>query len=106
MFVPTAPDASASTVSPAHTTPRQIAPQSSAPAPAAAPDSPPPQLPPHEVSDDSIRHLLFGTLEAVQQTVHNLHSRGYAEPNDWSPAISTGRFNEVMKILIKRLPAD
>ncbi|MEL6158930.1 MAG: hypothetical protein AAGJ95_11580 [Cyanobacteria bacterium J06554_11] len=51
-------------------------------------------------------HMLFGTPEAVQQTVQNLHLRGYAEPNDWSPAISTGRPEEVMKILIKRLSVD
>ena len=53
---------------------------------------------------DSIRHLLFGTPSAVQATIQQLHQRGYAEPNDWSRPISTGRPGEVMAILTKRVP--
>ena len=53
--------------------------------------------------NNNVRHMLFGTVEAVQKTVHNLHSRGYAEPNDWSRPIRTGRPNEVMAILTKRI---
>ena len=62
-----------------------------------------PQRPPQDFSSDNVRHLLFGTPEAVKRTIHTLHSRGYADPNDWSPAISTGRCNEVMRLLIKRV---
>ena len=72
----------------------------------AAAQSSPPSLPPSDFSGSNIRHILFGTLDAVQQTIHNLHLRGYAEPNDWSPAISTGRANEVMRILVRRIPVD
>ncbi|MEL6161347.1 MAG: hypothetical protein AAFR18_19220 [Cyanobacteria bacterium J06627_32] len=50
-----------------------------------------------------IRHMLFGTLAAVQTTIRHLHHLGYAEPNDWSRPISTGRANEVMAILTKRI---
>ncbi|MGD1896737.1 MAG: hypothetical protein ACFB16_07270 [Phormidesmis sp.] len=52
---------------------------------------------------DPIRHMLFGSLTAVQSTIKLLHKRGYAEPNDWSQPISTGRANEVMAILTKRI---
>ena len=52
---------------------------------------------------DHIRHMLFGTLAAVQTTIRHLHHLGYAEPNDWSRPISTGRANEVMAILTKRI---
>ena len=106
MFTPTAPGASASTLSLACATPAKSTSQQTASEPATEPQSQPPKIPPENFSDGNIRHMLFGTLEAVQQTVRNLHSRGYAEPNDWSPAISTGRFNEVMRILVKRLPTD
>ncbi|MEO1391143.1 MAG: hypothetical protein AAFV85_27750 [Cyanobacteria bacterium J06634_6] len=52
---------------------------------------------------DHIRHLLFGTPATVQTTIRLLHHLGYAEPNDWSRPISTGRANEVMAILTKRI---
>ena len=52
---------------------------------------------------EQVRHMLFGSLGAVQGTITDLYSRGYAEPNDWSRPISTGRANEVMSILTKRV---
>ncbi|MEO0869826.1 MAG: hypothetical protein AAFY17_15590 [Cyanobacteria bacterium J06642_11] len=55
---------------------------------------------------ETVRHLLFGSLSAVQSTIRALHKRGYAEPNDWSKPISTGRPNEVMAILTKRIRLD
>ena len=50
-----------------------------------------------------VRHMVFGSLIAVQADIHTLHKRGYAEPNDWSQPISTGRANEVMAILTRRI---
>ena len=50
-----------------------------------------------------IRHLIFGTPTTVKKTIRLLHQRGYAEPNDWSRPISTGRTGEVMAILTKRI---
>ena len=50
-----------------------------------------------------VRHMLFGSLSAVQTTIRLLHKLHYAEPNDWSQPISTGRPNEVMAILTKRI---
>ncbi|WP_121968581.1 hypothetical protein [Leptolyngbya sp. BC1307] len=55
---------------------------------------------------EPVRHLLFGSLSAVQATIKQLHKHRYAEPNDWSQPMSTGRPNEVMAILTKRVSAD
>ncbi len=78
MFIPSISDASASTASPA---------VNSLPTPTAEP----------------VRHMLFGTLSAVCTTIQVLHKLRYAEVNDWSQPISTGRPNEVMAILTKRV---
>ena len=52
---------------------------------------------------DRIRHMLFGTPRTVRKTIQLLHKLGYAEPNDWSRPIATGRDHEVMAILTKRV---
>lgn len=52
---------------------------------------------------ETVRHMIFGSLTAVQLTIQDLHKKHYAEPNDWSRPISTGRPNEVMAILTKRI---
>ena len=72
---------------------------------ASAPTVPPAasSFPPPSNDTETVRHLLFGSLTAVQSTIRTLHKRGYAEPNDWSQPISTGRPNEVMAILTKRV---
>lgn len=62
----------------------------------------PPTEPP-TAKPNRIRHMLFGDLAAVQTTIRHLHKLGYAESNDWSQPISTGRANEVMAILTKRV---
>ena len=50
-----------------------------------------------------VRHLLFGSLAAVQLNIKTLHKKGYAEPNDWSKPIATGRSGEVMAVLVKQI---
>ncbi len=52
---------------------------------------------------EPVRHLLFGSPRAVQITIKHLHKLGYAEPNDWSKPIPTGRTGEVMAILTKQM---
>ncbi len=52
---------------------------------------------------DKVRHLIFGTLNTIRFTIKDLHKRGYAEPNDWSQPLPTGRPGEVMAILTKRV---
>lgn len=84
MFIPSILDASASTVS----------------APTALPTSAP------HIPREQVRHMLFGTPTAVKSTIRRLHKLGYAEPNDWSRAMSTRRANEVMAILTKRVSGE
>ncbi|MGF1525018.1 MAG: hypothetical protein ACFBSF_22050 [Leptolyngbyaceae cyanobacterium] len=52
---------------------------------------------------EPLRHMLFGSLGAVQATIKLLHKLNYAEPNDWSKPIGTGQGNEVVVVLIKRV---
>ncbi|MEM7062845.1 MAG: hypothetical protein AAF572_06750 [Cyanobacteria bacterium P01_B01_bin.77] len=58
-------------------------------------------LPEHQY--ETVRHLVFGSFIGVRLTIQDLHKKHYAEPNDWSKPISTGRPNEVMVILTKRV---
>lgn len=102
MFTTFPQGAAASTAPPAGKAARSIA-SALAPAPLSGDASgaiPGPQ-PPRE----QVRHLLFGTLSSVTSTIAHLHALGYAEPNDWSRPISTGRPNEVMTILTRRVSA-
>ena len=71
--------------------------------PTVAPTAPPtPEfLPEHQF--EVVRHMVFGSLTGVRLTIKDLHSKQYAEPNDWSKPISTGRPNEVMVILTKKV---
>ena len=75
---------------------------SGAPASTAS-DATPPISPNSPLPAEQVRHLLFGTPSAVQTSIRHLHKLGYAEANDWSRPISTGRAGEVMAILTKRL---
>ena len=50
--------------------------------------------------------MLFGSVQSVRTTIHQLHQLGYAEVNDWSQPTPTGRANEVMAILTKRVRAS
>ncbi|MEO0646687.1 MAG: hypothetical protein AAFZ17_11100 [Cyanobacteria bacterium J06650_10] len=95
MFVPTVTDAPASTVSdelfsvgvsPANTPQTESTTESTT-----------------EPALESMRHLLFGSPMALEITIKRLHKLGYAEPNDWSRPISTGRPGEVMAILTKKV---
>ncbi|MGB7251542.1 MAG: hypothetical protein WBC73_21580, partial [Phormidesmis sp.] len=84
MFIPTIEGAAAPTASPA----AQSLPPSAAPAASAS---------------EPVRHLLFGSLGAVQATIKHLHKLRYAEANHWSQPIPTGRANEMMTILTKKV---
>ena len=59
-----------------------------------------------ESSYESGRHLLMGSLTFVQTTIKLLHKLSYAEPNDWSRPLPTGRPNEMMAILTRRIRVD
>ncbi|MFQ4135688.1 hypothetical protein PGN35_005155 [Nodosilinea sp. PGN35] len=36
---------------------------------------------------EKVRHLLYGSLAAIDRTIKILHAYGYADPNDWSDPI-------------------
>jgi hypothetical protein len=47
----------------------------------------PPQFPPVDASrqeprQERLRHVLYGSLEAIDTTIKNLHARHYADPGD------------------------
>jgi hypothetical protein len=56
-----------------------------------------------------VRHLLIGSPDVVQLTIHRLHNLGYAEAGLWSPAIAfsgkplvlTLNPHEVMRVLVR-----
>ncbi len=78
-----------------------------------------PQPIPSTPEPTPIRHLLIGTPEVVQHTIHRLHNLGYAEAGFWSPAIRAPHCqasavpnaqlvltlspHEVMRILVRSL---
>ncbi len=61
---------------------------------------------PFPIGSPDIRHVLFGPEAAVRLTIANLHRRGYAEPNDWCKPQPTGKPDEVMSVLTKRVPLN
>ncbi|MGB3297891.1 MAG: hypothetical protein WBA76_06445 [Phormidesmis sp.] len=52
---------------------------------------------------EPVRHTLCGSLSAVQATIKLLYKLNYAEPNDWSQPQPTGRHNEVISVLTRRV---
>ncbi len=68
----------------------------------AASNLPPSANSPQPPRPERVRHLLYGSLPALDRTIKILHALGYADPNDWSdplpvpqgggapPATSTG----------------
>jgi hypothetical protein len=51
---------------------------------AGASDLPPAQPSQAHPRPERVRHLLYGSLAAIDRTIKILHVLGYAEPNDWS----------------------
>lgn len=64
----------------------------------------PEPLPEHAY--EPVRHIVLGSFTAVGNTIKQLHKHNYAEPNDWSKLLPTGRPNEVMAILTKKVRVD
>ena len=52
---------------------------------------------------ETVRHMVFGSLVGVRGTIQQLYQLNYAEPHAWSKPIPTGRPNEVMVILTKKI---
>jgi hypothetical protein len=61
-------------------------------------------LPASPVPDrEPIRHLLYGSPEAVRRTILLLHQLGYAEPGLWSRLQPTSTPGQVMSVLVRYL---
>lgn len=106
MFLPFTQGAAASTDSVAESSTSSASVPESATASSISADgySPPPNDSNRENGEyETVRHMLFGPLSSIPYTIRLLHQLGYAEPNDWSRPISTGRPNEMMAILTKRI---
>ena len=73
---------------------------------AGASNLPPANNPLPRYEYENINHTLFGSLTAIRNTIALLHKLHYAEPNDWSKPLPTGRPNEMMAILTKRVRVD
>ena len=73
---------------------------------AGASNRPPANSPLPEYQYETINHTLYGSLIAIRNTIALLHKLNYAEPNDWSRPSPTGRPNEMMAILTKRVRID
>ncbi|MEM9212823.1 MAG: hypothetical protein AAGD25_00470 [Cyanobacteria bacterium P01_F01_bin.150] len=56
--------------------------------------------PPHY---EPVRHMLFGSIAAVQNTIKLLYVLNYAEPNDWSHPVPSGQPGEVVVVLTKKV---
>ncbi|HZG39829.1 MAG TPA: hypothetical protein VEZ50_14210 [Nodosilinea sp.] len=39
------------------------------------------------LNPEKVRHMLYGSLAALDRTIKILHALGYADPNDWSNPI-------------------
>ena len=62
----------------------------------------PTPLPRFSPDTESLRVMLIGSIAGITTTIHNLHSRGFAEVGDWSPLLPWGE-GEMMSVLTKRL---
>ncbi|MEM9220196.1 MAG: hypothetical protein AAGD25_38450 [Cyanobacteria bacterium P01_F01_bin.150] len=52
---------------------------------------------------EPVRHMIFGSIGAVQNTIKLLYVLNYAEPNDWSHPVPSGQPCEVMVVLTKKV---
>ncbi|MGB3615031.1 MAG: hypothetical protein WBA10_14660 [Elainellaceae cyanobacterium] len=75
-------------------------------------NAPDPTITPSPEDTDSLLHILIGPLYAVNNCRHELHLRGYAEPNDWSiplrllnttEVLRSQHPNDIMRVLQKRV---
>ena len=55
---------------------------------------------------EPVRLMLFGSPNGVGAAIKDIHRHGYADPNDWSKPVATGRADEVMAILTKRVSVE
>ncbi|MBD0337586.1 MAG: hypothetical protein ICV62_19020 [Cyanobacteria bacterium Co-bin13] len=52
---------------------------------------------------ETAKIAVTGSPNAVDAIIRDLHSRRFAEVNDWCPPMPTGRPGEIIRVLLKRL---
>lgn len=50
---------------------------------------------------ETVQVLIISSREGVLATIHNLHRRGFAEVNDWSPLLPAYQPGKLMSILMR-----
>jgi len=58
--------------------------------------------PPLAPGQEQLRVLLISSPVWVKETIHELHSRGFANANDWSNLLPGANPGEVVSILTRR----
>ena len=59
-------------------------------------------MPPLAPGQEQLRILLISSPVWVKETIHELHSRGFANANDWSNLLPGANPGEVVSILTRR----
>lgn len=54
---------------------------------------------PQDLDRERLIVYIVGSRDGVLETIHNLHRRGFAEVNDWSPLLPAQNPSEVMSLL-------
>ncbi|MBD2579008.1 peptide ABC transporter substrate-binding protein [Oscillatoria sp. FACHB-1406] len=50
-----------------------------------------------------VKITIIGSPQAVKATIHQLHRLGFAEVTLWSPLQPTGKLNEVISLLVRKI---
>ncbi len=66
----------------------------------------PPFNVPAAPNEDSIRVIVIGAAQVVNNFIATQHRLGFAEVLAWSPPLPTPHSNQIMRILTKRLPTQ
>lgn len=56
-----------------------------------------------EKQREPIRHVLYGSKQAIARTIMILHIKGYAETFEWSKPLPTENHGEYMSILSRQM---
>jgi hypothetical protein len=60
-------------------------------------------LPNTEPDKEPVKLYLVGSLRGIASITHSLHSRGFAEVNDWSKPQPTGLPGEYVTVLVRQV---
>jgi len=56
-----------------------------------------------ELDKEPVKLYLVGSLRGISSITHSLHSRGFAEVNDWSKPQPTGLPGEYVTVLVRQV---